>query len=113
MIFRGDNNLPVRLAGQAEVQRPHSVQEYRNAHPEERREHHVGEDADVGAVPLEAVLEREREDDEQDAPARDERPEETDRVPVQSAAPRRFFLFHDHPPQGKGFSGKSTGTRAL
>ena len=45
--------------------------------------------------------------------ARDERPEETDRVTVQSAAARRFFLCHERPRKEKYFPEKSTGMRAL
>ena len=83
----------------------HPVQKDDRPHGEERREHHVGEDADVGTVPIDAELEREREDDEEDAPARDERPEETDRVPIQAAASRGFFFRHAAVPLSKqGFS---------
>ena len=77
---------------------PHPVQEDGDAHGEERGEHHVREDADVGAVPLEAEFEGEGEDGEEDASPRDHRSDKTDRVSVQAAATRRFFVRHDRPP---------------
>ena len=90
----------------AQALAPHPVEEDDRAHAEERREHHVGEDADVGTGPFGAELEREREDDEEDASSGDDRPDETDRVAVQSAAARQFFPCHERPPKGKGFPGK-------
>jgi hypothetical protein len=82
----------------AQALAPHPVQEDRDARGEEHREHHVREDADVGAVPLEAEFEGESEDDEENASPRDHRPDKTDRVSVQAAATRRFFVRHDRPP---------------
>ena len=65
---------------------PHPVQEDGGAHGEERREHHVGEDADVGTGLLGADLEREREDDEEDASP-------------EMIAPTRLTAFRYKPPR--------------